>query len=371
MLWLTHPPSPVPSPPVAALCPAALTSLSDFEAPLQRLLASGALCEKQGRLQLAEGSSSARRAALLAAALLAPLLATYTEVLRSSQAALAVAGPRGCTHKALCSAAQQRLLALAGEADSCGGAALVVPSSALVQNALRSFAALGVLAPAAQQQAEVPQQAGGLANGKAAAAGSPQGPVGEEERALLGRSPSASSSGGEGEGGGVDEEYAVDLPTPVCSPQPSSKPLGAAASPFPAGIAAPEAGSPTPQRRSFERRRAARDRLQQRAAANGASSAKGGSSRSGSDSELDPMAESVAANLCQLDGGSPVAAAHSSPPPSQAGGMAAEAAAAAAAAGDASQHSNHHGDASLVLGQSQAVVRQLAQRMGATLAAFA
>ena len=80
------------------------------------------------------------------------------------------------------------------------------------------------------------------------------------------------------------------------------------------------------------------------------------------------MAESVAANLCQLDGGSPVAPPA---PTSQAGGKAAPATAEAAAAGGAAQHP-HHGDAPLlVLGQSQAVVRQLAQRMGASLAAFA
>ena len=306
-------------------------------------------------------------------------------MLRSAQAALAAAGPRGCTHKALCSAAQKRLLALAGSdgSDAAGGAALAVPSSALVQNALRSFAALGVLAPAplqqAEQQQQQQQQTGGLPNGKAAEAGSPQGPVGEEEQALLGRSASASSSsGGEGEGGGVDEEYAVDPPTPVCSPQPSSKPLNAAAGPeletSSATATTPERGSPAAQRRSFERRRAAREKLQQRAAAGGGDGkgGKSGSSRSGSDSELDPMAESVAANLCQLDGSSPVAVPAPSPRPTQAGGQVAPTGVAAAAAGGASQHSYHHqADAPLVLSQSQAVVRQLAQRMGAPLAAFA
>ncbi len=365
-MLLSHPPS------CAALRPAALTSLAEFEPALQRLLVSGALLDKGGRLQLADGSSPARRAALLAAALLAPLLATYAEVLRSAQAALAAAGPRGCTHKALCSAAQQRLLALAGGdgSEAAGGSALVVPSSALVQNALRSFAALGVLAPAAQQAAaaaEQQQRVCGLPNGKASEAGSPQGPVAEEDQALLDSSRSASSSGGEGEGGGVDEEYAVDPPTPVCSPQPSTKALAPAASPRPepASAATPEGGSAAPQRRSFERRRAARDKLQQRIASGGG---KGGSSRSGSDSELDPMAESVAANLCQLDGGSPVA---QPAPPSQAGGKATPATAAEAAAGGAAMHL-HLGDTPLlVLGQSQAVVSQLAQRMGASLAAFA
>lgn len=137
--------------PSAALGPGALRSLRDFEPALHRLLASGVLERPAlGTLRLARGSSegaAAHRTALLAAALLAPLLATYSEAARAMAAVLTAAGPSRAASRELCGAAQARLLDLAaancGASSSAGGraASLVVPSTALVQGALRSLAA--------------------------------------------------------------------------------------------------------------------------------------------------------------------------------------------------------------------------------------
>ncbi|EFN54663.1 hypothetical protein CHLNCDRAFT_135255 [Chlorella variabilis] len=143
--------------PWMALGPTALGSVREFQPVLQRLLDSGALVQQPAPSRCVrlvgegEGQDDWRRAALFAAALLAPLLASYVEALRAMQAALASSGPGGSSSKALCSAAQTKLLALATTTETTGGgsstnsssrtARLVVPSVALVQGALRSFAA--------------------------------------------------------------------------------------------------------------------------------------------------------------------------------------------------------------------------------------
>ncbi|KAL4853904.1 Glycerol-3-phosphate acyltransferase [Chlorella vulgaris] len=312
-----------------ALGPDELQSSSAFEPVLQRLLASGALVQDRpgGRISLAPknggagaaSSSDSRRAALFAAALLAPLLATYLETLRAMQRALAVSGPSGSSAKALCSAAQKHLLALTAgsaaagstsdstsdSATGCQFGRLVVPSVALVQGALKSLAAVGVLAAA---PADAGPQPARVASSEALAA-------------FL-----SSPSGRRPANGGVDEDYSVEPATPRDGKQ-STVNGGHSRD---AAIAAGPARS---ARRSFERRRPPAD--EERAAG----------SRSGSDSEDPAVADSVAANLCSMDassnGGSLAPAAR-------------PAAAAVVAAGDGQQH--------WVLAHSE-VVAQFADRI--------
>lgn len=352
----------------AALGPGVLASPADFEPALQGLLASDALQQHRQRpgkgaagsgqlLQLSDHDSGARRAALLAAALLAPLLASYLEALRGMTAALAAAGSPGCTVKALCSAAQKRLLALttAAEAGSSSSSSMVVPSVALVQNAARSFAAAGLLVPV---QAHLPN---GSAAAEPAMVTRPAAAQAAAEAEALQLSH-ASSSGEESSGGeaAVDEEYGVDPAAPAASP-------AAAALPPPSG----ESASPQPGRRSFERRRARQQKLLE--AAQQRSSA-GASSRSGSDSEMDPIAESVAANLCRLDISPPPACAKALGPAAAAPLAAAprHAAAGQQAAGTAAAATmQHHHEGPVVLARDTAMPQLLEARLEAALAAVA
>ena len=307
----------------AALGASALRGAAEFEPPLQRLLASGALQKTAGgALQLAEespSSSSACRSAVLAAALLAPLLATYLEVLRAVQGVLASAGQDGgngsssSSSKALCLAAHKQLLSLAAACDAaCSGRSgrLVVPSVALAQGAITSFTAVGILVPAEaaqQQQGQQPASSSGRGGALAGseAAGAAAGGVAQR----------AQASGRLAGNGAVDEEYAVEPSTPESSGALGQAVTATAAADSTADtadsgeasgeVSGDDGGSGRKQSRQSLDRRRRRHRS---------------SSRSGSDSELDPAADSVAANLCQMASSPPRALAAKLPaPPPRAG----------------------------------------------------
>lgn len=284
---------------------------------LQRLLDSGALVQQPAPSRCVrlvgegEGQDDWRRAALFAAALLAPLLASYVEALRAMQAALASSGPGGSSSKALCSAAQTKLLALATTTETTGGgsstnsssrtARLVVPSVALVQGALRSFAAVGVIAAMPAEESVAALELAGSAQAP---------PTASQSSAAF--SPCSAAAG---QCDAVDEECSVEVPM-ACNDTSSSS------------------SARSPQRHSLERRRPPPQRI----------------ASSGSDGEDPALADSVAANLCSLDGGD--GGGSGSPP-----AAALTAAAAAAAAGDARQR--------WVLAQPEAVVSSLSYQIEA------
>ena len=305
----------------AALGASALRGAAEFEAPLQRLLASGALQKTAGgMLQLADegpSSSSARRAAVLAAALLAPLLATYLEALHAVQEALASAGQgngssSSSNSKGLCLAAHRRLLSLAavcdaGSSGSGSAGRLVVPSVALAQGAVKSFTAVGILVPAEAAQQGQQQLASGSGRSGALAVGSEAAGAAAGVVAQLAQQASGRFAGN----GAVDEEYAVEPPTPEGSGALGQSITATAAAESTADTADSVADSTEVsgeaigdgsgrKRQSLDRRRQRRHRS---------------SSRSGSDSELDPAADSVAANLCQMAASPPRVQAVSLPPP--------------------------------------------------------
>lgn len=240
---------------------------------------------------------------------------------------LAAAGPGGAASKELCSAAQVHLLGLAAAKqadDSSRGsnrlARLVVPSTALVQGTLRSLAAAGALAQVAgASPARASGAAATMAAASAAAEGEPTAAAalqGLAESGFEGSLPASldsvtSASGSGGGSGALDQEYGGEggaaepaaggagLEADEVQPHTPVSLHAASALALPAS-GATQACSGGSGRRSFERRR------QQRQAAAGAAESRPAASASGSDSELDPAADSVAANLCRMDSPSPV-----------------------------------------------------------------
>ncbi|KAL4437787.1 hypothetical protein ABPG77_005699 [Micractinium sp. CCAP 211/92] len=358
-----------------ALGPSALRSPQDFEPALCRLLARGVLERPNpGSLRLASSSteSSAQRTALLAAALLAPLLATYCEAARAMAAVLAAAGPGGAASRELCSAAQAHLLALAaaqcsnsssnsslGLASSRAGP-LVVPSVALMQGVQRSLVAAGALVPAAGTACGLTGSgAAAMAAAQAdpAAAQALQGVAGSEAEGSLQTSLDVAASAGSsaGSSGSLDQEYGVVAGAAEAGAGEAGSQAATPSEPAPS-LHAAQAGAAGSggSRRSFERRR------QQRQAAAAVMDRGPGASGSGSDCELDPAADSVAANLCRLDSPSPKPAARQVAPAAQPSPEGPAVTVAAAAAAPAPQHAGRW-----VLGQPERAVQHVADRLEA------
>ena len=224
--WLRH----VLAPEIdTAVGPDALGSADDFKPALQRLLDTNALHQQPApsrcvRLAVAgEADDGCRQGALFAACVLAPLVATYVEVLRATQAALAGGG--SVTSKAVCTTAQQHLLALAneprgssnsgddlgngGRGGSSRAAQIVIPSAALVQGALKSLASAGVLAaaPANSSTDEAYRANVAVPRNGSSSRHSPVAPRRSFER----RRPRRPSSGSESEEGPLADSVAANL----------------------------------------------------------------------------------------------------------------------------------------------------------------
>lgn len=246
-------------------------------------------------------AGTSRGAALFAARLLAPLLATYAAVLRAAHALLR-SHPAGVSSKALLKAVQGQLLAAAAAGEpGCRGGLASVPSLMLAQSAISSLSAMGVLAsppgaasvgeaaarPAASQSQAVRQQQQQLEQ------------LEQHEQAGL---PAAAPTGAPGTPEAKAAGSALDF-----SPHPSPiKPLLPGRPPLPEGTAAALAsrqepfGSPLAKRRGWQ---LARGQEYGSGSAAVSSSSRGGS-REGSDEEFDPVASSVAVGLCTMAGSS-------------------------------------------------------------------
>ncbi|GAB4821238.1 hypothetical protein N2152v2_008284 [Parachlorella kessleri] len=295
-----------------ALSPESLRSEQSLRAVLLRLERWGAVavvgpssCEEEGALVKLASSGSSRAAALFAARLLAPHLATYAAAARAVHAQLSAkagtAGP-GLSNKALLQAVQAELLAEAATASKGGCGAAVVPSLLLAQGAITSLTALGLLrspapapaklpaAPDAAEAAAVPslsspdsapllaaEQLRAAAAGTTAAAAAAGGRAGQGQG---GPPAPAASCGdeqvlGEGEAGLLCEPPLLDFspqPSPLCTLAPCIPEDGLTSAAF--------------------QRRHGRD-----------SAASSSSDSGGDDPSFDPVACSVAVGLCGIGGG--------------------------------------------------------------------